>query len=915
MWYKSGTISVAANSTTVTGVDTLWTVEVKTGDIFTVDASQWYEVADVVNDNELTLATAFPSALTNSPYAVIRNFARQTPADLALSISTLVNKWERRENELIEYLTETGLVDLTDVVGNTHTVSTPKKLDADVAAAIANLSQYSIPSILAEAQALRDQANSAVAKIDAALANSSNIVDNLTLMESWKDQTRSDKNHVDSVKTAIDTTANTVSGHRNAVDTAAAQVAADKATVATDKATVAADKATVAADKATVAADKATVAADKATVSADKAAVAADKTVVQAAKTSIVNTEAQVTALRDETLSARDVTVTNAGSASTSATQAAASATAAQTAKTDAEKYAIHPVDVEITAGVFSSLHYATKAAQATSGMMRFQGFFNPVAGYPTNPIAGDFFVASATGQITSSANDATNDGDYHAGDQVIWDGNKWFKIDNSDRVSSVAGKTGNVALGITDILNLQNELDSKVSISTSNNFTTVNTFAGGGQALALSAGATSNHVYMSFFADSTNLSTRSGYVGYTSANTNTLSLVNEKGGDLALSAPSASLKFNGGDVFHTGNFGKTQIENFGINAMSVDGLTASNIARTDIANPYLTVNSLTAPIINAVGYINFRLYGGASNDMTISGMGIDMNKAGMGLSTKGDVIVGSNTDSNLIVRYINGKHNANNSADILYLNHSNGKEVRVNGHTVLHKGNGKAEIDALGINASSVQGRTPQPGFTNGTIAQRGTSGEINAGDFSTYWVNGRGLRFWNNDAYKIYMSSRDGNPFGTTNELSTAADYNMYFRMDGNDKGFVFWNKTKSSIPAAQITGSGDVYARRSFRLGGVARKLEGGGSNSIRLRTPSGYVDIGPANTAFCHFITDRYAFYFGKRVYVNGPLKIYNSSTRLEAAGLIVGGGARRGKLTVSTAGPSGSPADGDEWVQY
>lgn len=44
----------------------------------------------------------------------------------------------------------------------------------------------------------------------------------------------------------------------------------------------------------------------------------------------------------------------------------------------------------------------------------------------------------------------------------------------------------------------------------------------------------------------------------------------------------------------------------------------------------------------------------------------------------------------------------------------------------------------------------------------------------------------------------------------------------------------------------------------------------SNVFRITTANGYVNIGPANTGFCHFTTDRPSFYFDKSVAINGSL---------------------------------------------
>jgi hypothetical protein len=53
---------------------------------------------------------------------------------------------------------------------------------------------------------------------------------------------------------------------------------------------------------------------------------------------------------------------------------------------------------------------------------------------------------------------------DWKVGDWIVSNGTTWDKVDNTDSVSSVAGKTGAVTLVIADIQNLETELAGKLS-------------------------------------------------------------------------------------------------------------------------------------------------------------------------------------------------------------------------------------------------------------------------------------------------------------------------------------------------------------------------------------------------------------------------------------------------------------------
>ena len=57
---------------------------------------------------------------------------------------------------------------------------------------------------------------------------------------------------------------------------------------------------------------------------------------------------------------------------------------------------------------------------------------------------------------------------------------------------------------------------------------------------------------------------------------------------------------------------------------------------------------------------------------------------------------------------------------------------------------------------------------------------------------------------------------------------------------------------------------------------------GHGLIKLQTSWGYLDIGPRNSAWCHYNTNRPKHYFNKPVTVNNTLSSYNSNLILEGA---------------------------------
>lgn len=104
--------------------------------------------------------------------------------------------------------------------------------------------------------------------------------------------------------------------------------------------------------------------------------------------------------------------------------------------------------------------------------------------------------------------------------------------------------------------------------------------------------------------------------------------------------------------------------------------------------------------------------------------------------------------------------------------------------------------------------------------------------------------------------------------------------------------------------------TFPTGGFYIGDSNTNLKEGSGNSLRVQTNSGYVDVGPNNTSWAHFNTDRASFYFNKAIAVNGIPKRYNQgaipwhlSSSYQSAG-----------ITFSTSSPSGG-SSGDIWFKY
>lgn len=98
----------------------------------------------------------------------------------------------------------------------------------------------------------------------------------------------------------------------------------------------------------------------------------------------------------------------------------------------------------------------------ALTGAVSYQGSWNATTNTPTIPAAsssnkGYYYVVSVAG---STVIDTISD--WKQGDWIISNGTSWEKVDNTDSVVSVAGKTGAVTLATSDITGLDTALAAK---------------------------------------------------------------------------------------------------------------------------------------------------------------------------------------------------------------------------------------------------------------------------------------------------------------------------------------------------------------------------------------------------------------------------------------------------------------------
>ena len=132
----------------------------------------------------------------------------------------------------------------------------------------------------------------------------------------------------------------------------------------------------------------------------------------------------------------------------------------------------------------------------AMAGFVNYEGTWNASTNTPTLTSSvgtkGDYYVVSTTG--TTNLNGITT---WTQGDWAIFNGSAWEKVDNTDLVSSVAGRTGAVTLTTADISGLgtiATQASSNVSI-TGGSITNITDLAvlDGGTGASTTSGARTN--------------------------------------------------------------------------------------------------------------------------------------------------------------------------------------------------------------------------------------------------------------------------------------------------------------------------------------------------------------------------------------------------------------------------------------
>ena len=98
-----------------------------------------------------------------------------------------------------------------------------------------------------------------------------------------------------------------------------------------------------------------------------------------------------------------------------------------------------------------------TQIPDSVLGQLEYMGTYSFLGGMPTATQKGQYWIASSDGN------------GYITGDWAVWNGTSFDKVDNTDAVATVAGRTGNVVLTKNDVglNNVDNTSDANKPVST----------------------------------------------------------------------------------------------------------------------------------------------------------------------------------------------------------------------------------------------------------------------------------------------------------------------------------------------------------------------------------------------------------------------------------------------------------------
>jgi len=268
-----------------------------------------------------------------------------------------------------------------------------------------------------------------------------------------------------------------------------------------------------------------------------------------------------------------------------------------------------------------------------------------------------------------------------------------------------------------------------------------------------------------------------------------------------------------------------------GWNGSSTYGVRVDSARLADTATNALSLNGLNSTVFAQLGPFG-QIFTGGRTQFTTSSVGPDWFNCGLELREVGQV--GGAQSSNSYSPRL-AFHWSAVRAHSLSIQHGSG-DLWWDTARIWNSNNDGA---GSGLDADLLDGLNSATAATASTIAARDGSGKLSATDLLVSSGDGRGLKLWDgSDVYSVYMSHFAAGGWGGRVDGESASDYNMYFRMAGAGRGFVFKNDSGN---CATVDGSGNFrnigYTKSKNGITDIGNTL--GATLSARYLIPGGAV----------------------------------------------------------------------------
>jgi hypothetical protein len=259
-------------------------------------------------------------------------------------------------------------------------------------------------------------------------------------------------------------------------------------------------------------------------------------------------------------------------------------------------------------------------------------------------------------------------------------------------------------------------------------------------------------------------------------------------------------------------------------------------------------------------------------------------------LTMSGTLQMNGNPIDNVLDIYLKDKIFHHGDTDTYLDFHASNQFRVVTGGTERFEVNGTAVTVATPLKVNEVRCRTGQQLVLNAGES----SGQATGQGSELVYVNAEGGLQVNSspDNWSSAWAGRNTTTIGNTagdsiiprhiylgNNIIHNGDTNTYFGFSGADTFKIFTGGTERF----NCTNDGTTIEGHLF-INDTSTKITEGSGNVVRIQSNSGYVDIGPQNTSYSHFSTDRGKFYFNKQINVDtGVISSHNEDLQLRRAG--------------------------------